>query len=309
MRILVTGGAGYIGSVLVPMLLQAGHQVRVLDKLLYGGNGILPNFLNNDFEFIKGDILDEAVMSRCLDGVDCIIHLAAIVGYPACKQNPRLAQEVNVSGAEMLENLRKKDQLILYASTGSNYGKVAGKICDESTPLAPLTIYGRSKTAAETHFMNAGNSISYRFATAFGVSNRLRLDLLINDFVYQAVKVRNLIIYEKTFKRSFIHVKDLAASFLFALDNIEKMRDQVYNVGSETMNYSKADIGYKIREKVDFYLHFADVGTDEDQRNYECSYEKIRNVGFETTIDIDHGINELIRAFEAISVKNSYSNV
>ena len=309
MKILITGGAGYVGSVLVPRLLQAGHHVRILDNLMYGGATLLPFFSNPNFEFIKGDILDEGVVQKSVASMDAIIHLAAIVGYPACKKNEQLAHDVNFVGTKIIEKCRDRDQLVLYASTGSNYGALVGESCTEETPLNPLTIYGTTKTQAETHLLNSPNTICYRYATAFGVSPRMRLDLLINDFVYQAVKIRNLIIYEKTFKRTFIHVIDMARSFMLALKNSEKMINNVYNVGSEHMNSSKEDIANLVRTKVDYYLHFADVGKDEDQRNYEVSYAKIKALGFDTTISVEDGINELIRAYQTIDVRNPYSNI
>lgn len=309
MRILVTGGAGYVGSVLVPMLLGQGHSVRVLDNLMHGGRGLLPCFTDRRFEFIRGDIREEAAVRTALDGADLVIHLAAVVGFPACKKDPRLAEEVNVLGTKSLDRLRRRDQLIIFASTGSNYGAVTGDLCTEETPLNPLTVYGRTKTEAERYLLDSGNAICLRFATAFGVSNRMRLDLLINDFVYRALRERNLIIYEKSYKRSFIHVHDMSRSFAFAIAHAHQMRDNAYNIGSESMNYSKEDVALKIRERIDFYLHFADVGRDEDQRNYEVSYEKIRRLGFSTTIGLEAGIDELIHALQVIEVKNEFSNV
>jgi len=309
MKILVTGGAGYVGSELVPTLLREGHFVRVLDSLLFGGRAILPCFGFSNFDFVKGDIRDPAMVKRCLTDIDVIIHLAAIVGYPACKKDTRLAKEVNVDASRLLDELRSKDQLLIFASTGSNYGAIVGNFCKEDTPLNPLTDYGRTKTEAEKIFLNTGNAIVYRFATAFGIAPRLRLDLLINDFVYRSVKECNLIIYEKHFKRTFIHVRDMVRSFQFGLKNSERMKDEVFNIGSEKMNHSKEEIARMIQKYVRFYLHFAEVGRDEDQRNYEVSYQKIRSLGYETTIDVEQGIHELIGAMQAIEVRNEFSNV
>lgn len=309
MRILVTGGSGYVGSVLVPHLLSHGHKVRVFDSLMYGGRGLLPCFAYPGFEFIKGNVLDEAKLKQALKDTEAVIHLAAIVGYPACKRDPRLAQEVNLEGTKLLERLRSKDQPILFASTGSNYGAVIGSICTEETPLNPLSEYGVTKTAAERHLLDAGNVVCYRFATAFGVSSRMRFDLLVNDFVYQAKINKDLIIYERSFKRTFIHVRDMARAFAFALDNYAAMRDDVYNVGSEEMNYNKEDVALLIKKKVDYYLHFAEIGKDEDQRNYEVSYAKIRGKGFKTEIDMETGIDELIQAADMLVLRNEFSNV
>lgn len=309
MKILVTGGAGYVGSVLVPKLLEGGHEVRVLDNLVYGGQALLRLFAYPNFEFMRGDVRDSKAVAEAVRGADMIIHLAAIVGYPGCKKDPRLAREVNVEGTMSLAQCRDPRQLIIFASTGSNYGAVCDQVCTEDTPLNPLTIYGATKTDAEKHLLDAGNVIVYRFATAFGLSPRMRLDLLINDFVYSALKRKQIIVYEKGFKRSFIHVRDMARAFLFAVAHAGKMIDNVYNVGSESMNLSKEEVALLIRGKLEFLLHFADFDHDEDMRNYEVSYAKIRSVGFDTTISVDEGIDELIRGLEVVEVFNPYSNV
>jgi nucleoside-diphosphate-sugar epimerase len=309
MRILVTGGAGYVGSTLVPMLLDQGHKVRVLDNLRFGGQGLLPCCQNRSFELMHGDVCLEADVKKAVEGVDAIIHLAAIVGYPACKKEPQLAQAINVDSTALLLANRKSDVRFLYASTGSIYGSIPDYICNEDTPRAPITLYGETKAKAEQLVLDAGNGIAYRYATAFGVSNRMRLDLMPNDFTYQAVKNRNLIVYEGGFKRTFVHVRDMARSFIFALERWDEVKDDVYNVGHESMNFTKEDVARKILEHVDYYLHFAEVGTDADQRNYEVSYEKIRKKGFETTIDLDRGIAELVRAAKLISFQNPFTNV
>ena len=308
-RVLVTGGAGYVGCTLTAKLLEEGCNVVVYDNLMSGGRGILPFFANQGFEFIKGDVRDKQSLAQAVRGADYIIHLAAIVGYPACKRDPRLAEEVNIDGTMNLLAVRAPSQRVLYASTGSNYGAYNGGMCTEETPLNPVSLYGTSKTKAEQAVMKSGNALSFRFATAFGVSYRMRLDLLINDFVYRALREKSLILYEKEFKRTFIHVRDMARTFHFAIENFEKMQNEVFNVGSENMNFSKQDIAEKIQQKIPFYLHFADVGKDEDQRNYEVSYEKIRKHGLTTTIDVDQGIDELIRACAVIDLRSEFSNV
>ncbi len=309
MRILVTGGAGYVGSTLVPMLLDLGHHVRVLDSLRFGGHGLLPCCQNRHFELVKGDVCDPASMKKSLDGIDAVVHLAAIVGYPACKKEPHVAQATNVEGTRNLLAHRKADQKIMYASTGSIYGSVPDYICNENTPRAPITLYGETKGEAEQMILDSGNGVAYRFATAFGVSNRMRLDLMPNDFTYQAVKNRNLIVYEGGFKRTFVHVRDMARSFIFAMERWDDVKDEVYNVGHESMNFTKEDVARQIMKHTDYYLHFAEVGSDADQRNYEVSYEKIRKRGFETTIDLDRGIAELVRAAQLIEFQNPFANV
>lgn len=308
-KVLVTGGAGYVGSVLIPELLHKGYHVKVLDNLMYNSMSLLPYFVYDNFDFIKGDIRDEKAVQKALQDVDVVVHLAAIVGAPACHRDQRLAEEVNFAGTLNLDKYRSRSQGIIFASTGSNYGAVENGVCTEQTPLNPLSVYGVTKTNAEQHLLNSGNTVAYRFATAFGLSPRLRLDLMINDFAFQALKNGMLVVYEKHFKRTFIHVRDMARSFLFAVDNFDRVKNEIFNVGSEKANYTKEDICLKIKEKVNYHLYFADVGSDPDQRNYEVSYEKIRSKGFETTISVDKGLEELIKAYRTISLIRPFSNV
>jgi len=307
-KILVTGGAGFVGSVLVPMMLERGYWVRVVDNLMYGGTMLLPHFINPHFELVVGDITDEGIVRECLADMDAVIHLAAIVGYPACRKNPQLAKAVNVDGTRNLCRERGKDQPIIFASTGSNYGKVEG-VCTEETPLNPISEYGVNKTQAEKRTLEAGNSLVYRFATAFGLSPRLRLDLMINDFCYQALTNKQLIVYERHFRRSFVHVRDMARGFIYALENFANMKDSIYNVGHESMNYTKEDVALLIKKHIDYYLHFADIGEDEDKRDYEVSYENIRKAGFNTEITMEEGLIELIKGVHVAQVHNPYSNI
>ena len=309
MKILVTGGAGFVGSVLLPKLLEKDYQVRVIDSLMYDGLGLLPNFVNKNFEFIRGDISDSNTVEEAISDVDLIIHLAAIVGFPACRKRPELAKAVNVDGTVNIDKCRSKSQSIIFASTISNYGAVETGICTEDTPLNPLTLYGETKTKAEKLLLDSGNVVVYRFATAVGLSPRLRLDLLVNDFVYQALKDKELIVYEKDFKRAFIHVTDMARAILFAIENFDRMADNCYNVGSEAMNFTKEEIAFLIKKKIDYYLHFADIGEDPDKRNYKVSYQKIRSLGFETLVSMEEAIDELVKGLQAVDVGNIYSNV
>lgn len=303
-KILVTGGAGYIGSVLVPILLKE-NKVRVLDNLTYGYSGIIPHIGNPNFEFIKGDIRNNSAIKKSLKDVDFVIHLAAIVGYPACKAEPKLANDTNFLGTK---NLVKQCKVpIIFTSSGSNYGYI-NKICNEETKIKPLTEYGYSKANAEKEIEKAKNYIIYRFSTGFGLSPRIRLDLLINDFLFRAMKEKELIIYEKEYWRSFIHVKDLANSLVFALDNFEKMNKNIYNVGSEKLCLTKEQVALKIKKYVDFYLKFAEFGKDPDQRNYKVSFKKISSLGFSIKYDIDYGLKEMIKAYKFIEPKKNYYN-
>ncbi|MGH9749440.1 MAG: NAD-dependent epimerase/dehydratase family protein [Candidatus Polarisedimenticolia bacterium] len=309
MKVMMTGGAGYIGSVLAPLLLQQGHRVRVFDSLQYGGNSLLPLVRDPRFEFVRGDVRDPEAVRGAMRECDVVVHLAAIVGFPACRRHPDLATTVNVEGTKVVAAAAGRGRLVLFGSTGSNYGALTDDVCTEETSLNPLTIYGKTKTAAERIVMEECDAVAFRFATAFGMSPRMRLDLLVNEFVYTAHKMRFLVVYEKHFMRTFIHVHDIARSFLFAIENATRMSGQVFNVGSEEMNYSKAEVCEKIRARVDYYLHYADVGEDADRRNYVVSYRKIRDLGFRTTITLEDGIDELVRGVELLEFKTPYSNL
>ena len=306
-KILVTGGAGYIGTTLVPKLLAKGYEVTIYDNLSHGGNQMLPFFRDKNFKFIRGDIRDFDSLREAVRNQDVIVHLAAIVGFPACRTNPEVAKQVNVQGTINLIEACKHEQPILYGSTGSNYGAVT-HVCTEETPLSPLSLYGETKTEAERLLMERGNTIAYRFATAFGVSPRMRLDLLVNDFVNKCLRDGYLVVYEKNFMRTFIHVADIANSFLFAIDNLDQMSGNVYNVGSDTMNYSKEEVCRMIEGKTSAFIHFEEIGEDADKRNYVVSYEKINELGFEVSVGMQQGIDEIANALEALDVQDTYTN-
>jgi len=289
-------------------LLERGYDVTIFDNLLFGGDPIIPFFQYQNFKFIKGDVRDKKLMEDAVKDKDIVIHLAAIVGYPACRKDPLLAESVNIGATKLLSSLLSRNQLVLFGSTGSNYGTVE-EICTEETPLNPLSLYGQTKTFAEKHLMENNSTIAFRFATAFGISPRLRLDLLVNDFTYKAKTQGYVVIYESHFMRTFIHIRDIAFSWLFAIDNLEKMKGEVFNVGSSKMNYSKKDICEKIAKKTDAYFHYAEIGEDADKRNYVVSYEKINKLGFETTISMGDGIDELIKACSAVTFKTPYMNI
>lgn len=301
MHVLVTGGAGYVGSELVPTLIEHGHKVRVLDKLRFGGQGLLPFIRSSSFEFIDGDVRDDEVVGQALKGVDAIIHLAAIVGYPACDGDPDNAWTTNVHGTESLLRLRSKDQPMVFASTGSVYGAVPGLECNEETPPDPLTLYGRAKAAAEESVQEAGNAVSFRFATAFGVSPLMRLDLLPNSFVKHAIHEGRLVVYQGEFRRTFIHVRDMSLGMMLALEKWDDWVGGVFNLGHETMNVTKADLARQVQQHVDYDLQFAEYAADPDQRDYEVSYAQARSRGFELTVDLDTGIQELVQAVRMMS--------
>ena len=263
MKIVITGGAGYIGSMIIPILLKLGYQVHIVDNLFFGGHTLLPHFIHPNFTFSQVDIRDKESLRPHIESADVVIHLAALVGYPLCKKLPREAQEINVDGTRNLLSCVQKGTRLVYASTGSNYGEVEG-ICTEETPLNPLSLYGRTKTEAESMMLDADNSVSLRFATAFGIAPRLRLDLLINDFAWQAIHQRYLVVYEKHFRRTFIHVRDIARAIVHVIDPKVCNGHKVFNVGSEELNYTKEDIVMLLKDRLDFLVHFAEIGSDAD---------------------------------------------
>lgn len=310
-KIFITGGAGYIGTTLIPLLLNNGYEVTVYDSLMFNnGDKLLPYMANPNFNFIKGDIRNEELLSKHIKGHGIVIHLAALVGFPICREaGEKESYSVNTEGTNIIIKNLTDEQYLLFGSTGSNYGEVIG-ICTEENKLNPLSIYGRTKTIAETNVMARDNSTAFRFATAFGLSPRLRLDLLVNDLTYKSYKERYAVIYESHFLRTFIHVKDIANAFMFAIKNKDKMRNNVYNVGSDKMNYSKKEICELIKTELpDTQFNYSEIGEDADKRNYVVSYSKINSLGFDTTITISEGIKELIKSMPLISIKSNYHNV
>jgi nucleoside-diphosphate-sugar epimerase len=310
-KIFITGGAGYIGTSLIPMLLEKNYKVTVYDSLIFNnGDKLIPFIDNPNFYFIKGDVRDEKLLSQHIKNHDVIIHLAALVGFPICREKGEMESfDVNTRGTEIVINNLSPDQYLLFGSTGSNYGEVLD-VCTEETPLNPLSIYGKSKTEAEQLVMERKNSTAFRFATAFGVSPRLRLDLLVNDLTHKAITEGYAVIYESHFMRTFIHVKDIARVFVFAIENSDKMKDNVYNIGSDEMNFSKKEVCEIIKEQLpNSYFNYANVGEDADKRNYVVSYEKIKSLGFNTTISLEMGIKDLIKVSPLIKTMSQYYNV
>lgn len=307
MKVLVTGGAGYIGSWLVPELLAKNLEVSVIDSLSFNQTTLLPFFSNRNFSFTLGDIRDESLMKKLVDEADIIIHLAGIVGEPICRVEPDLAESVNSKASIILNKLRGRKPII-FSSTGSNYGKVTG-VCTEETPSNPLSIYAKTKLDGEKAFLETGNVVVYRFATGFGVSPRMRLDLLPNDFCHQAVTSGSLIIYQKNALRTFIHVRDMARAITFAVENFHSMKDNLYNVGHESLSATKEMLAQNIQKYLPkFYVHFAEIGYDPDERNYEVSYAKVRRAGFDTKISLDEGIAEMVKALPTIKFYNPYTS-
>lgn len=308
MKVLVTGGAGYVGSVLVRQLLERGHRVHVVDNLMFGGETMIPLFIDPNFSFANVDICDRELLAKEMEGVEAVVHLAALVGYPLCKKLPQRATEVNVGGTiNVIETMPKSAHLV-YASTGSNYGEVTG-VCTEDTPLNPLSLYGRVKTKAEELCVARPNSIALRFATAYGLSPRPRLDLMINDFCWQAIHQRYLVVYEKHFRRTFIHVVDIARAIVHMLENFESLQYSTFNVGHESLNFTKEDIVNLIKKKVDFLVYYAEFEKDEDKRDYEVDYSRVRATGYEVSVNIEMGLSELTEGLKLLEIRNPYGNV
>ncbi len=302
-KVLVTGGAGYIGTALIPELLDAGYEVTVYDSLAYDGNVLIPYFQHKNFHFIKGDILEDSKLKNAVKGKDVIIHLAALVGYAVCEKNPELTEMINGRATKNLVNMLSPNQLLMYGSTGSNYGKV-DKICTEETPLNPTTLYAKTKTTGEQEVMKHDKAIAYRFATAFGAAPRLRLDLLVNDLTYLATTQKYMLVYQPEFMRTFIHVRDLVKSFIFGIENSDKMSGEVYNVGSNKLNHSKREVCELIKEKTGCVVYYNDFDSDKDHRDYEVSYDKITALGFDTTITLEEGIDELVKVYKTLNLKD-----
>lgn len=307
-KVLITGGAGYIGSVLAPMLLDEGHHVAIYDNFMYGAQSVLGFSRHPHLELIKGDVRDADHLARAIRGRDWVMHLAAIVGYPACAADPFRATTTNVDGMRNVVSAMDKNQRLIFASTGSTYGKVIGTATEE-TPIAPLTLYGKNKRDCER--LIRASDIPHailRFATVFGSSPRLRLDLLINDFVYQALHSRQIVLFEGHFRRTFLHSTDAAAVYPFTMHNFEQMSGNVYNVGDESMNFTKKQVAQKIREHINYYLHEADVGADPDQRDYEVDYSRLKRLGYSAKVTLGEGLSELIKVLSVLTIQHPLRN-
>lgn len=306
MKVMVTGGAGYLGSALVPMLVSEGHDVVVYDKLNFGVHSILHYATSPQVEIVRADVRDKETLSRAAADCDAFIHLAAIVGVPACAAEPTLTESTNLGGTRNIVEIAGNRPLV-FASTGSTYGAVEG-LCTEETPINPLSLYGSTKAEGESMCRDQG-AVALRFATVFGVAPRMRLDLLVNDFVYKAIHEKVIVLYEGHFRRTFLHVRDAARAIRFAFNNHATMGGEAYNIGHESMNYTKRQIAKLVQEKVDYNLYEADIGQDLDQRDYAVSYEKIRNLGYDVETNLDAGIDELIKLIPLFHEHSVFRNI
>jgi nucleoside-diphosphate-sugar epimerase len=301
-RVLVTGGAGYLGSVLCERLLDAEYEVTVVDSLVYRQNSLFHLCSNPRFEFLRGDVRDERLMQKVIPQADVLIPLAAVVGAPACDRDPAFARSVNLEAVRALNRVRSPRQLVVYPTTNSGYGTKSGDVfCTEDTPLEPISLYGQTKTQAEQELLESPNVITLRLATVFGMSPRMRLDLLVNHFVYTAATDGYIVIFEKGFKRNYIHIRDVADCFVYCIENAQRMAGRPYNVGLDAANLSKEELALKIKEYVpNFYIHFAEVGSDPDKRNYIVSNKRLREAGFEAKRSLEQGIEELLKGYRTM---------
>jgi len=299
-----------LGSIIVEHLLDAGHRVIGIDNLSFGSAPLNHLCARPEFEFVREDVRNESVMAVLVKKADVIIPLAAVVGMPACQRDPWLTQSVNLEAIQLINRLRSPSQLVIYPNTNSGYGiKSGSSFCTEDTALDPISLYGQTKCQAENELLNSPNTITLRLATVFGMSPRMRLDLLVNHFVYAAVTDGYLVIFEKDFKRNFVHVRDVADCMLHCMANAAKMVGRPYNVGLDSANLSKAELAMKVKEYVpNFYVHFSEVGTDPDKRNYIVSNQRLCEAGFEAKRSLDVGIPELIKGYKLMG-RSPYKNV
>lgn len=306
MKILITGGSGYLGSVITHKLLEKNYEVIVLDKLLFNQTSLLQYTSNRNFQFVFGDVRNEELLRKLCEKVDVIIPLAAIVGFPACASDPKLAREINFQQiVNIVKFCKNKNVKILYPNTNSGYG--VGKdnlLCTEESPLDPISVYGKTKCEAENFLRTSTDAIVFRLATVFGVSPRMRIDLLVNDFTYKAITDKYIVVFEKKFKRNFIHIQDVADTFVYMLENYSNFKGEVYNVGLSNANFDKQELLEKIKYHVkDFAVVYDDYYEDPDKRNYVVSNQKLEDTGWSPKFDLDMGIKELIMAYQMIVPK------
>jgi len=299
LHIFVTGGAGYIGSVLIPRLLAEGHAVTLLDNFMFGQNSLADACGYDKFEVVRGDCRDEALVRKLMAKADVAIPLAALVGAPLCKVDPIGTQTINQDAVEMLCRVASPSQWILMPVTNSGYGVgESGKFCTEDSPLNPISLYGVTKVAAEQAVLQRENSLTFRLATVFGMSPRMRMDLLVNDFVYRAMHDRALVIFEGHFKRNYIHIQDVTRAFLHGLKNFEAMKGKPYNVGLDDANLSKLELAERIKKHIPEFTYLeAPIGEDPDKRDYIVSNERLAKAGFTPEWGLDRGIKELMKGY------------
>ena len=310
MKILITGGAGYIGSLLTPHLLRENNEVTVVDNFMYHQTSLLDYCHDNRLTIINGDARDADLIKQQLKTADAILPLACLTGAPLCAKDPIAARSTNFDAVKLILQHRSKNQRVIFPTTNSGYGVgEEGLHCTEETPLRPVSLYGKLKVEIEKFLLDSENCMTFRFATVFGMSPRMRLDLLVNDFTYRAVKDHFLILFEAHFKRNYLHVRDAVRAFSHGLKNFETMKGEPYNVGLSEANLSKMELCQEIKKQVpDFYVTEAEIGEDQDKRNYIVSNEKIESTGFNTEYSLSQGIRELIKGYQIVN-RNQFANV
>lgn len=309
-HVLVTGGAGYIGSVLCKQLLDRGHRVTVLDNFLYRQNSLLDCCAFETFRVVRGDCRDERIITDLLRDADVIIPLAALVGAPLCNRDRVGAYTINFEAVQMLTKLTSQQQQIIFPVTNSGYGiGQPGVPCTEDSPLRPISLYGETKVKAERVVLDRGNAITLRLATVFGASPRMRMDLLVNDFVWRAVHDRAVVVFEGHCKRNYIHIRDVVQAFLHAMDHFESMKNRAYNVGLDDANLSKLELCREIQRHIPQFVFFeAPIGEDPDKRDYIVSNERILSTGFKPDWSLERGIRELTKCYTIVT-GTEYGNV
>ena len=309
MKILVTGGAGYIGSILVPLFLYRGHEVVAIDNFMYGQISLLGYCHSPKFRIVRGDVRNDWVMREWVRWADVIFPLACITGAPACDADAMTALSINLDAIEMLLKMRSREQIVIFPTTNSGYGiGKSGAYCTEESPLRPVSLYGRLKVEAEQTVLGSPNTATLRLATVFGVSPRMRLDLLVNDFVFRALSDGYVVLFEPNARRNYIHVFDVARAFRHCLDNFEAMRGQAYNVGLSDANLTKRELCQEIKKQIpSLAVIESNVGEDPDKRDYLVSNEKIERTGFKPMMPLQEGIAELIRSYPILQ-RSVYKN-
>ncbi len=309
MKLFVTGGAGYIGSVLVPQLLNKGYEVTVLDNFMFKQNSLLDCCYNENLKVVNGDVRNLELVKELSADADYIIPLACYTGAPITKKDPMAATEITRDAIKNMLEFLKPEQRIIYPNTNSGYGVgEEGVFCTEESPLRPVSLYGKLKVETEKAILERGNAVVFRLATVFGASPKMRLDLLVNDFVYRAFNDGFVVLFEADFKRNYVHVRDVVDAFIFAIDHFDEMKGEVYNLGLDEANLSKMELCQLIKKYIpNFYITEAEIGEDVDKRNYIVSNEKLMKAGFKAYRTIDMGIKELINAYNILH-KSEYYN-
>lgn len=305
LKVLITGGAGYIGSRLVPTLMNHGYEVTVLDTLQYSERSLLQYCNNKLFNFVRGDASDRDTMLSLIKNFDVIIPLAAIVGAPACKLNPTFAKNINLDAINLLVSMLSPNQKLIYPTTNSGYGIGVGEeMCTELSPLNPISLYGTTKADAEAVVLESGNGVCFRLATVFGTSPRMRWDLLVNDFTLKACQDKCLVLFEGGFKRNYIHIQDVCDTFLYAIHNYDSLNNDTFNLGLSSANLSKRELAEKIKTYIpNLDIIESEIGTDPDKRDYIVSNEKLEKTGWSPKVSLDDGIVELIKAAAFVPAK------